>query len=224
MFAKFLPYLLTLAVLTSCESKFYREASLRGKVIDERYYDPKGWFSVETSKFYQRNIEEIGNERVSGVIFYGELGGLKRFEASQHPMISEWAADAKQDRDQIKFMFYEAGLEPINESYPGTTILHEDFVTLDDNNVAYFVILNIPQGGSLMHVETKQHLDSTRGFLVYLDGHQLVSLSYEHSQIAVEFIRTYGKKTDGNKSEISSIILGNLLDMQKGYRKENRGI
>jgi hypothetical protein len=207
--------ILSFFVLGSCNSKTFQ---LQGVIQDERYYDPQGLFSVPISKSYCYKIEEFNTGYSIAAIFHDDMGNLKRFEVVPCPDDIYTKLILNHNFEEVfRNIFEECCMAGISRDYPGTKKVEEEFIAIgSDKDIAYFAMIEIPRGSTLVDTSSGMPLDGTRGYLISMVGKQLVVMSFQESPCLVKILKTY--KTNNDIKEIFKKI---LLEMQLEYRNEN---
>lgn len=226
---KLVSVLLFSTLLSGCNSKYdscliqddifnckTRYKSIQGTFYDDRFYDQKGWYSVQVPKQYQHQMEDFYTSHLSGSVFKDQFGNLMRFEIMKIPddlLCPEFLENAHHSFGE---KFHECTVKVIKKKFPTTTVIHEELKE-SSGGPFYFAILNIPKGSTCVNAITNEPADSTRGYLLFLSDNELIVLSNQNSPL----FDVADKYRDQNTK--NEIILGQLLKMRELFRNEIYG-
>jgi hypothetical protein len=192
------------------------EPAIKGRLVDDHYYDSNGWFYVKIRPADRHQIQEHATPNLSAVSFQDNMGGLIRFEVI--PISNEDLVEAKKCLDGnpaiYKNIFLESYLPTIVSRFPGTKIIHEEMVSENNENQAFF-LLDIPGGGTSFNSTTGRQTDSFRGFLIFLSGNQLVVESFQYCLISSDVFRSEYQKGD---TSVFANTLRLLREYKQGYK------
>lgn len=192
-------HLLSLAVIqVGCTPKISQEDPLIGQVIEGRYYDPQGFFSVSLPTPEIPLIGESGSPSdFSGVIFYLPEN-LQRVEVVKIPdqdfLYIAMEISKEERKEMLKVLFHEKILPLITKNLLKPHLICEKIVPLEEEG-GYFVLLSFQD----------EDREIVEAFLSCFMGDKYVIFSYR-----------------GECSEEEYLI--NLLKLQNSFRNEDGSI
>lgn len=171
-----------LALLASC-------SSLAGETSGDRYTAPGGVFSlpVPDVSLGARVEDQYGTQPESElsfgwVSFHDDFGSVRSVRYEQLPSdVARQFSDPARAAEMLRGFAHDVMIAGIQQDSPRARIVHEELVALPDGLSAWFAVLEIPEGATLLassaeHPEGRR-LDSTRGFLLLCRADLLFALS-----------------------------------------------
>jgi hypothetical protein len=171
-----------LALLASC-------SSLAGEKSGGRYTAPGGIFSLPVPDLSlgarvedQHGTQTESNLLVGWVSFHDDFGSVRSVRYEQFPSdVARQFSDPARAAERLRGFAHDVMLAGIQQDSPRARIVHEEPVALPDGLSAWFAVLEIPEGSTLLlssaeHPEG-QRLDSTRGFLLLCRADLFFALS-----------------------------------------------
>lgn len=149
-----------------------KKMSLRGKIIDGRYYSPQNIFSCRAMDFGQGRYlsQDSMTDMYCCVGFYDSIGNFRKAEVIFIPGLKTKALSKK----QLKAAFENFGIGILKDvdNAQGIDILSEKFLEKD----TLFTTVSIKKM-SVLRAADGTCLSSTRGYLVFQEKDKLVLLS-----------------------------------------------
>lgn len=185
---------------------------LTGKVADNRYYALGNLFSFALPLALGEGfIEDHAIPPSSvGVALYNHDGFLLKIQYD--PMIEEvrslLASYPEIEEELLDALFYDMSLLQLEESVPGTKVLHEKKIVLEDGKKVLFAVIHQPQAATIIDAQTGTPLDAKRGFLFFFSkGTHLVNLSVQDTVSLIH------PAADSSGFRLNERLLGNLLQI-----------
>lgn len=200
-------FLLTIFT-TSCSSHI---TPMSGKIIDGRYYDPKGIFSVKARNGVEIIEYPFQGEKDAGVAFQSIIGQMERIEV---------IVDAKEFCDELlpnldhHSCNFELIYERIANSFPETKVLEKKSIEIEGIGTACAGIFFIPKGSTMVDAITRERQDSIRSYLFSYAENDLVIISVQESPSITSF-RSYA----ANDERANEVLLEETINIRKDYRK-----
>jgi hypothetical protein len=146
-------------------------ATTGGNVSSGIYSSPLGNFTVPVPAMgFGAVVQEHSSADECMVAFHDDFGGLRRIDCWRLPAAAA-AMIGEPDRMSERYSGYMTTivLPGMEQQSPGAAVLDERFVGEDEDR-AYFCVVEIPGGSTLMDVVSGRGPDSRRGFLVFARG------------------------------------------------------
>lgn len=179
-------HLLFLACLSACV--VISGCASPTRIIDGRYYDPSGSYSFATPvAMYDKSMTEKKlDQNRDFVSFQDPFGHLVRFEITKFPHDEILAISDKPEELEklLELIFKDCVLAAISQQYPNVKISQQNIENIEGIGTAYFAIINIPNGSTLIDLNHNQRLDSKRGYLLSFCENHLVVISNQESSLA----------------------------------------
>ena len=222
MWTRLLIFTLSAFCFNSCVStSFHPEPALQGKIEQGRYYDPKGFFSINIPDMPSSpHFEEIlGDEDVAGVVMLDEMGHLLRVEVLNLPddIYVFFAQNFKDPHEELKYLFEQIALPSLDDFCKNKLICEEVF-DLETIGPAYCVALEVYEGSSLICLDTQKRLDTVRSYLVTFSGSQIVFLCSHLSGMGAEIYQLMDSAKE--KNQLLTSLKENLIEARKTYTNE----
>ena len=132
-----------------------------GHVVSGMYNSPHDNFAVPLPKLGMgTKVQEQSFENSGYVSFHDDFGSLRSIEYSRLP------ANAVID---YRHLIHRVVLPDIQSRFPGSTMLYEKPLN-QGGQKEYFFVLQVPGGSPLVDMKANKALDSTRGYLYFLNS------------------------------------------------------
>ncbi len=143
-------------------------ATIKGTVSGGKYQSPLNNFAVVLPKFAGLKIQDQNDNAGGRVSFHGDFGNLRAITYLRLPANSESTLKDNKKRDAAYSGFLKTYAVPslFSHASKGTRIAHEEFLGEGENR-AYFAVINIPEGSTLVDLKKNKRFDSVRGLLVF---------------------------------------------------------
>lgn len=178
----------------------------------KRYEDPQKKFSISIPKACDKTNVEKSLPDYSGVSFSNTFGDLIRLEVIQNDNLSITESDDKTKNKFFDISFKLTIFDVIQAKFPKTSVVSKDFYSDDEIGTMLFVVLNIPEGATLLDLSNGKRLDSIRGYLVSFSSNQVVILSSQYPPFNFCYLTS---------EEIKERLFRELLQIRKSYKNEN---
>jgi hypothetical protein len=152
--------LLSLA-LTGC-------ATTKGRISNDRYYSPLDNFDMPIPSWTGLRIQDEYDETGGSVSFHGDFGGLTSVYYLRLPpdkraiLIDPKSMDAAYSSTLHGYAMPQL----FRKTSPRSSILHEEFLG-EGVDRAYFAVVKLPEGSTLVDAKTGRRLDATRTLLIF---------------------------------------------------------
>lgn len=181
----------------------------KGQIIDDRYSDPQGLFSLKMPIMSGRQIQEqCLDPNSSHVTFMGDMGSLVRIEVIKNP--PDLCTDLI-NKDALQTLFRVAVFEQIKRPIPSASFIVEEYIDEDGEGLSYFALLDLPGADTLADANTGQRFDGKRGFLFFFEGDASVILSYHLPDWMIKFHK-------GHEEDLQKLAKDNLLEIRKSFK------
>lgn len=200
-------FLLTIFT-TSCSSHI---TPMSGKIIDGRYYDPKGIFSVKSTKDAEIIEVPLQNEKETGVTFQSMFGQLERIEVAIN---AKEILDTELPNIDPHSWNFEYIYDGIARSFPGTKVLEKRSIEIEGVGAACAGIFYIPKGSTMIDAVTRERSDSVRSILISYADTDLVIISVQEFPPITD-LRSFSP--DNNRA--NEVLLEETINIRKDYRK-----
>lgn len=179
-------------------------AGTGGHVTSGLYISPHDNFTVALPKMGPgARVQEKSFETSGFVSFHDDFGTLQRIDYSRLPVNATVVY-----RDLI----HNVVLPDMQSRFPGSKLLHEEPLNTDGQE-EYFFVLKIPEGSPLVDLKTGKGMDSTRGYLYFISGGYIYSLSEQQGGLS-DLLRDK-KEVEPPTSESFDKLLNNLRKFKK---------
>lgn len=154
-------------------------SSAQGKINDGIYVSAQGDFSLLVPEFkLKRTIEEGRRGQQICLRLYDGAGDLFRMEIC--PLPDNLFEVFTTGGEVILIDFFNRTVMPnFRQECPKALIIDQDCLVLNNQQNAYFFLVDLPQSASLGESKDEQKWDTMRGALVFLSGKNLIILSYQ---------------------------------------------
>ncbi|HIF63363.1 MAG TPA: hypothetical protein EYG16_08925 [Deltaproteobacteria bacterium] len=174
-------------------------ATTQSQVANGLYTSPHENFTVPVPNMgLGLRIQDQTFETSGFVSFHDDFGELRRIDYSPLP-----ANATVVYRDLIQNVV----LPDMQSRFPGTKMLHEELLNTDERE-EYFFVFEIPGGSPLVDMKTETRMNSTRGYLYFMSGGYIYSLSAQQSGIGDLFSKN--EKDEATTSKSFDDLLGSL--------------
>jgi hypothetical protein len=201
-----------LLVQSCTSSSTLHQLPIQGKIIEDRYFDPTGTFSVAVmSKAFNRIINEENNPLSNSVVvsFQNDFGMLEKVEVLKgvKPMFLEMAP-----LETHYTRFIEGIYNITSKQFQGTQLFEKNEFEVEGIGMVSAGILFIPEGSTLTCLETMKRNDSIRAYIVSYDGEDLVTVCVQEP-----FAQGPIPRDDKKANEL---LIKTAIDFRKTYRKQ----
>ena len=146
-------------------------SSLKGTVSGDRYQSPINNFTIEIPNFADLKIQDTyDNEQEFGRVSFtsGFFWGLWAITYLQLPANFETTFKDNEKRDSVYSDFLKSFAVPslFSPVSQDTRIVHEEFLGEGENR-AYFAVVFIPEGSTMVDLKQNKRLNSLRGLLIF---------------------------------------------------------
>lgn len=188
-----------------------------GKIVDGRYYDCNGWFSMAVPEYAEpRFVEDDHVEnRLCDVAFFNDYGYLLKVEVDELiPEVRSIISKHQDVKDEVlDALFHEAIFPQIQSEVPKAELLHQRKIILDSGEPAVFVVLNLPASSSVVDRSTGFSYDSKRGYLFsFSNNRRLINLSMQDTYSLMP------RFAQSAKIHLNERLLKHLLRVQQTFR------
>ena len=154
--------ILSALIICGCAS-----LSLKGKVMEDRYYSPMNDFSIALPRLMEVKIEDQVDPYGGSVAFLEPTGRFWVVDYMKLPPNFASKHSSQEKRDEAYRMYVtDMALQNALKYSSQSSIVKEEFIDVNGSR-GYFAIINIPEGSRLTDAVTNKRLDSVRGHLVF---------------------------------------------------------
>lgn len=143
-------------------------ATTRGRISNDRYYSPLNNFDIPIPNWTGLRIQDEYDETGGSVSFHGDWGGLASvFYLRLPPHVRTNLNDPNNRDAAYRSTLHDYAMPRIfRKASPRSSILYEEFLG-EGVDRAYFAVVGLPEGSTLVDAKTNRRLDATRALLIF---------------------------------------------------------
>lgn len=189
---------LVITLFVSCASYTCYEIKCnptKGNVTDNSYCEPNGLFKFDIPSTHNGIIEEDSKDGAGTIVgFHDDSGSFWEITSVGLGAVNE---NVCLNIEFYKDIFFGA-FKKLKDIFPGTKIYCHSSKVIGTSEKAFFGILDIPKGGTLMNCDNKIRADAKRSYLIFSKNNKIFCLSYQ---------KTYLDKNELEGKSIDDVIL-----------------
>ncbi len=184
---------------------------LEGKIVEGRYYDPKGIFNVKAKDYEEIYELPFQGDGVVGITFHSSFGQMERIEVS---IDSKDKLEKQLPGSDVLSCFFEYIYDVISEVAPGTKVLEKRNIEIAEVGPICVGVFFIPKGSTMVDAITGDREDSIRSCLISYADQDLVIINVQESPSITNF-RTYAR----NDERANEQLIENAINIRKDFKK-----
>lgn len=195
----------------------YSGFHLQGKIIEGRYYDPAGYFSVAVMENgYGLKINESVNKAITAVAFQNEIGDLVQVEVIPG---FKTEIEKRAISEDMKNIFEVLVVRQMNDIFLDAEVLKVEEREIEGLGNVCLALVSIPEGATIGDKLTGKQADTTRAYLLTFQKEHLVVISKQEVLFPTNPVMQSILNIDTRqKDEMNNALLNKVIKIGKTYR------